>query len=464
MHRYILSALLTFSTFIQAQQFHGSWTGELSIGIQTLKINIHIDSIDTYVVKGSFDSPNQGAFGIDFNDVRIRNGELMCRLSEADITFHAELIGPDEMEGRWIQGGQSFGFPLKPLLDEERKPKRPQEPRPPFPYVEEAFFFINDNGDTLHGTLTIPKGKKRFPAVILITGSGPQDRNSEILGHRPFLVLADHLTRMGIAVLRFDERGVGESGGDFKRATTGDFGADVRRAYLKLLKHRRIDKKHVGLFGHSEGGWTAMIANKELQNTPPAFLIMAAASGLPAKELLLLQRDRIEQLQGLSKRQREKSREEVSVYFDIMLAAKSLEEAHTKLEGHFAVKARDHDDPEALRKEYSIISNSMLTPWFYFFLHYQVRDGIHAIKSPTLVINGRLDTQVPAEENTRSFFRILQQNRVPVEVKIYDSLNHLFQTCTDGNPMKYATIEETFNEDVMQDIGNFILNVKNRKE
>jgi fermentation-respiration switch protein FrsA (DUF1100 family) len=460
MHRYLFFLLLGFATFTYGQQFHGSWTGEMNIGIQKLKINIHIDSIEAHVVKGSFDSPNQGAFGIAFNDVRIRNGELMCRLSEADITFHAELMGPDEMEGRWIQGGQSFGFPLKPLLEEDRKPKRPQEPSPPFPYLEEAFFFINDDGDTLHGTLTIPRGRKRFPAVILITGSGPQDRNSEILGHKPFLVLADHLTRMGIAVLRFDERGVGESGGDFDRATTGDFGADVRQAYLKLLKHRRIDKKRVGLFGHSEGGWTAMIANNELQNTPPAFLIMAAASGLPAKELLLLQRDWIEELQGLSKRQREKSREEVSVYFDIMLAANSLEEAHTKLEGHFAVKARDYDDPEALRKEYAVISNSMLTPWFYFFLHYPVRDGIHAIKSPTLVINGRLDSQVPAEENTRSFLRILQQNRVPVEVKIYDSLNHLFQTCTDGNPMNYATIEETFNEQVMQDVGEFILRIK----
>ncbi|TVQ81574.1 MAG: hypothetical protein EA358_00525, partial [Flavobacteriales bacterium] len=418
MRRFLFFYFLGVTSFIHAQQFHGSWTGELNIGIQKLRINIHIDSVEAYVVKGSFDSPNQGVFGIAFNDVRIRNGELMCRLSEADITFHAELTGIDEMEGRWIQGGQSFGFPLRPLLEEDRKPKRTQELSLPLPYLEEAFSFINDNGDTLHGTLSIPAGRKRFPAVILITGSGPQDRNSEILGHKPFLVLSDHLTRMGIAVLRFDERGVGESGGDFERATTGDFGADVRQAYLKLLKHRRIDKKRVGLFGHSEGGWTAMIANSELQNSPPAFLIMAAASGVPAKELLLMQRDRIEKLQGLSKRQREKSAEEVTVYFDIMLEANSLEEAHTKLEGYFAVKARDYNDPEALRNEYAIISNSMLTPWFYFFLHYPVREGIHAIKSPTLVINGRLDTQVPAEENTRSFLRILQQNRVPVEVKI----------------------------------------------
>jgi fermentation-respiration switch protein FrsA (DUF1100 family) len=456
---YLLVLICGFTDLL-AQSFQGSWTGTLKVGIQELKLQIHVDSTGPHQVIANFDSPNQGAFGVPFSDVRIRNGVLLCRISEADITFQAELIAEDDMEGRWIQGGQSFPISLKPMLESEAKPIRPQEPKPPFPYREETFVFLSDQGDTLRGTLTIPNGRKRFPAVVLITGSGPQDRNSEILGHKPFLVLADYLTRSGIAVLRYDERGVGESGGSFETATTEDFGKDAASAYRSLIKLKRVDKKRVGFFGHSEGGWSALIANNELGSSPPAFLIMAAASGLPAKDLLLLQRDRIETVQGLSKRQREKSRQDVEVYFDLFLEANSLEEAQQKIEGHFAKLAQSSTDAEALRKQHDLVARSMLTPWFYFFMRYDVNEGIRNISSPTLVINGKLDTQVPAEENTRTFRRILQQNRIPVEVKLYDNLNHLFQTCTDGDPLKYASNEETFSEVVMQDIAEFILNRK----
>ena len=334
--------------------------------------------------------------------------------------------------------------------------KRPQDPID-FPYIQEEVKFVNPNGEHhLAGTLTMPKNKQFEQVVILISGSGPQDRNEEIaqFNHRPFLVLSDYLTRQGIAVLRYDDRGCYASEGDYDSATSRDFADDVNAAIVYLKERPDMQNKKIGLMGHSEGAMIAPMVAAE--NKAVDFVVSLAGMGMQGADLLVLQSEKIGLAEGASAelidinsgilrkmyhylRDSETSNKEVlkTGLFDI------LEKNYQNLPGIPAMS----DEEKAMFFEQQ--TSSLLTDWFLYFVQFAPVDYLSKVTCPFLAVNGALDTQVPVQENFEGMARALAHNS-QVTFKSFENLNHLFQTAKTGAPSEYRQIEETFNEDAMK--------------
>ncbi|MDZ7716434.1 MAG: alpha/beta fold hydrolase [Balneolaceae bacterium] len=279
-------SFLLIASSLFAQDITGQWNGVLNVMGSQLELVFHIEETDNGY-SATFDSPDQGAMGIPFSSASFSDDTLRLAASNISATYKG-VLKADSLIGTWSQGGQSFPLNMSRNEVKKEEPKRPQEPEKPYPYYEEEVTFKNEKDSlTLAGTLTIPEKTGSYPAVILISGSGAQNRNEEILGHKPFLVLADHLTRNGIAVLRYDDRGTAESTGDHSTATSKDFAQDVISAIEYLQSREEIDSDNIGLVGHSEGGLIApMVAN---DTDDVAFIVMLAGPGVPGKEISLMQ-------------------------------------------------------------------------------------------------------------------------------------------------------------------------------
>ncbi|MCH8545683.1 MAG: alpha/beta hydrolase [Cryomorphaceae bacterium] len=455
----ISSFLISISAY--GQDFNGSWIGKLDVGTMEMRINIHISTSESGQLTGTFDSPDQGAFDLPFTSVTVTDDELTCINESMGITLTAAFIEDNDLEARWLQGGMAFPVSFQRAEGPIGREKKKQDPVPPFPYEESFLFVVNEDGDTIHGTLTLPHDVKKAPLVILITGSGPQNRDSEILGHRPFLVLADYLSRRGIAVFRYDERGVGESGGNFETATSRDFAADAGLIIRTVANHKRIDNRRIGVYGHSEGAMVAAILNAEFIN--PNFLILAAGPGVPIPELLKRQTDDILRMQGTVRSKREDINSLNSDIYNFLLSSETLEAASVKINNYFnklIEKADDQNDKESLQRIMETkksMRDNVMTPWFHFFIKFDPDHYYSQINIPTLIINGKKDLQVWWEDNPTAIKRLISASgNEQVEMKIYDNINHLFQTSETGAPMEYAGNEETFNVDIMADIATFI--------
>jgi len=339
---------------------------------------------------------------------------------------------------------------------------RPQEPKKPYPYIERQVEYTNlKAGVKLVGTLTLPSDKGPFPAVLLITGSGPKDRNETVFGHRPFLVLADYLTRQGIAVLRVDDRGVGESTGDFSQATSEDFASDVLagREYLKTRKE--INPEQIGLIGHSEGGLIApMVAVK---SPDVAFIVLMAGTGLTGEEILYLQGALISRAMGVSEEDIAKNRQFNEKIFSLIKEEKDEKTIEEKLRQMFMAdwaelneeEKKAIGDPEVYLKAQL---QSLLSPWLKFFLTYDPKPTLSKVKCPVLAINGEKDLQVPPKENLSAIEEALVAGgNKNFTVEELPGLNHLFQTAQTGVPSEYAKIEETISPIALKIIGDWIL-------
>ncbi len=274
-------------TEVPTKSIAGAWQGTLKVGDVSIRLVLNLTEKTPGKWTGGLDAPDSGRKGVPIDEVTIKDDFIDLKLRSVPATFAGKLNKQwSEAKGTWTQGGQSFNMTFRRLAKpEEVKLNRPQEPTKPYPYLEEEVVFDNKTDAVrLAGTLTLPKGAGPFPAVVLITGSGPQDRDETLFGHRPFWVLADYLTRRGIAVLRVDDRGVGKSTGDFNKATVEDFARDTF-AGLEYLKSRKaIDDKRMGLIGHSEGGTVAFLLAS--QSTEVAFVVAMAGPGLKGDELL----------------------------------------------------------------------------------------------------------------------------------------------------------------------------------
>ncbi|MCC5918051.1 MAG: alpha/beta hydrolase [Cryomorphaceae bacterium] len=468
MRNLFIGSLCLLVTTIWAQQPTGSWKGVLDAGMQKLNINLHIKSLPDNKFSGTFDSPDQHAFDIPLSSVGLENGQIVITETSGNIRMVLDFKGEDSLSGTFTQGNQSFPiwFARASAEQIEAERRRPQDPEKPYPYVQEDLSFVNANGDTIFGTLTYPEGRGKFPGVVLVTGSGPQNRNSEILGHRPFLVLSDYLTRKGIAVFRYDERGVGESGGDFDEATTLDFAEDASLALITMANHKKVHNKRVGIFGHSEGGLIAPIVNQKHQS--PNFMILAATPAIPMDQLLLTQQALVLESQGYSQTQIEEHTGKFRDIFQLIQSSPDLETAEKKVQSFFQSEIDQIDDPNtqrAMMAEVNSIKSSMLNPWFIFFIKYNPLESLQSIEVPTLVINGKRDLQVPSSENIPAMKKAFSSGKnPPVEYKVYENLNHLFQTTETGAPDEYGSIDETFNEAVMEDIANFIISQRKGKK
>ncbi len=366
------------------------------------------------------------------------------------------------IEGTLKQFGQEFPMNLSQTPVEKEKANRPQEPTPPYPYYTEEVTFNNDGADiTLAGTLSLPKKNGNFPAVILISGSGPQNRNEEVLEHKPFLVIADYLTRNGIAVLRYDDRGVEKSTGNFNTATTADFATDVENAVSYLQTRKEINKKKIGLIGHSEGGIIApMIAAK---SDDLAFIVLLAGTGIPGKQLLDLQQRLMAEASGLSGSNLEKMLSITKNAHDIVKKSEGFEQLYTDLSAYFKKVLEDNPNsgkPAGISDEdfikYQV--GQFANPWMIYFIKHNPTPVLEKVKCPVLALNGAKDLQVPSEINLRAIREALEKGgNKDVTTKEFAELNHLFQECKTGLPAEYGDIEQTFSPVVLEEILNWIL-------
>jgi pimeloyl-ACP methyl ester carboxylesterase len=423
----------------------GIWQGTLKVGAIELRLAFHIMEKEGKF-SSKMDSIDQGAKDIPVNTTEFADSKLTLKIPAAKIVYTGTLQADgDTIKGEFDQG-MKMTLDLK-RVDKVTELKRPQHPKIPYPYhAEDVTFDSNAKAVKLAGTFTKPKGDGPYPTVVLISGSGPQDRNEELMGHKPFLVLADYLARKGIAVLRYDDRGVGKSTGDHEKATTKDFAADAAGAVAWLKARQDVGK--IGLMGHSEGGLIAPLTATESADV--GFIIMLAGPGIPGDEILNAQRDLILKAAGVNEETRKKVGEVGKKLIDLVKAGadkKKLIEASLELEKSLTadeLKALGADK-KADGKAGEAALDRLLTPWFKFFLNYDPRPTLQKVKCPVLAINGELDLQVPFKENLDEIAKAVKAGgNNDVTTKAFPKLNHLFQTCATGHPKEYGQIEETF--------------------
>ena len=465
---FLLSQLIAANQIypIQSEQFDikGTWQGVLKISSVELRIVFNVAEDSTGKLTATLDSPDQGAYEIPVDEVIIDNDSVKFIIKSVAGFYEGKIIEDSVMiDGNWNQGGMILPLALR-KVEKVEKPNRPQEPKEPFPYKKEEVMFENKNADiTLAGTLTIPEGEGSFPAVILITGSGAQNRDEELLGHKPFLVLADYLSRNGIAVLRFDDRGVGESTGDFTSATSEDFAGDVLSAVEYLKSRSEINPGQIGLAGHSEGGIIAPMAAVESEEV--AFIILMAGPGLPGDEILMLQTELINKANEMDEEELKEILKLSREIYDIILVEKDSTIADSTLRELFEEQYNEmsEEEKEGMGDKQIFFENkikTLLSPWFTFFIRYDPYPTLTRVKCPVLAIIGEKDLQVPPKENLsaieKAFKKGGNQNFKTLELQ---GLNHLFQTAETGSPLEYGKIEETFSPDAMKVIKDWILEV-----
>lgn len=441
----LIACLLPVMAF--CQDITGHWNGTLAVAPQVkLHIVVNVEKTDTGY-HATLDSPDQGAKGIPINTFTLTGNLVNLESKAIHATYTGEYKG-DSITGTFTQQGHPVPLALYRGAA-VAAPKRPQEPHAPFPYYTEDVTFSNPGAQiTLAGTLSLPKKEGRFPAVILISGSGPQNRDEELLGHKPFAVLADHLTRQGIAVLRYDDRGTAASTGKFLTATSQDFANDAASAIAYLKTRKEI--KQIGLMGHSEGGVIApMVA---ATNKDVAFIVMLAGTGITGDQIIYLQNTLISRAEHIPESTIEKNTALNKGAFDIIKNNKSDSLTRMALAKYF------YQNTDSATAKSEINALSAMLPWMKFFLAYDPVPTLKKVHCPVLAINGAKDLQVPASANLPVIEKALKAGgNKDVTIREYPNLNHLFQEANTGSPTEYSNIEQTFSPQVMDDITKWIL-------
>jgi uncharacterized protein len=441
------------------------WQGKISVGAGiSLRLVLHVQKTEDGGLIGKLDSPDQGAKGLHVNSVTLDETKLAFELKAISATFEGKLnADKSEAAGTFTQAGAKLPLTLK-KTDKLTALLRPQTPKPPFPYkVEELTYKNEPAGITLAGTLTVPEGRGPFPAVILISGSGAQDRDETIFEHRPFHVLADMSTRRGIAVLRVDDRGVGGSSGSVSKSTSDDFAGDVMAGIAVLKARPDIDGRKIGLMGHSEGGIIApMVAAR---SSDVAFIVLLAGTGLPGDEILMMQGRLIAKVMGASEKDLDKQKGLQARLFGIMKTETDPQKARTAMREELK-KLLSEASPEERKAagDADSFAESQLkmlqSPWFRFFLSYDPRPTLEKVHCPVLALNGEKDLQVPPKEDLAEIAKALKKGgNTRVLTKELPGLNHLFQTCKTGAVSEYSEIEETIAPAALKVIGDWVSEV-----
>jgi len=458
-----MKSLFLFALFISISSFGqditGQWNGVLKVQGTQLRLVFNVTKTDKDF-SSTMDSPDQGAKGIPVTNTTFDNSKIKFEVANARIEYNGELK-ENEIVGTFKQGGQEFPMNLSRKAIEKEVVKRPQEPTKPYSYYSEDVTFENTKANiSLSGTLTLPKKDGNFPVVILITGSGPQNRDEELLGHKPFLVISDYLTKNGIAVLRYDDRGVGQSKGDFKTATSADFATDVESAITFLKTRKEIKKNKIGLVGHSEGGLIApMVASK---SKDVSFIVLLAGTGIQGDKLLLLQQELIAKANGVSETDIKKSIETNSKLFEMVVKSNDNMKLKTYLTNSINETLKNDTSaeiPNGMTKDefVSMQVNQISSPWMQYFMKFNPATTLEKVKCPVLAVNGEKDLQVPPKENLTAIKNALTKGgNKNVTTKEFLNLNHLFQECKTGAPGEYSTIEQTFSPTALEEIANWI--------
>lgn len=418
----VVFAMMAFAANAQ----EGSWNGELNV------MGNKVPLVFNFSTNGcTIDSPSQGVNGIQAEKTVKDDGTISVKVGMIGATFEGKMTD-GEIKGTYVQNGFPLPLTLKPG---KQVVKRPQTPVPPFPYKEEAVSFTNAQY-TFNGTLTLPENySKNTPVVLMVTGSGQQNRDEELFSHKPFAVIADALARQGIASLRYDDRGWGDKSVNFADFTTDDFRQDAAAA-LPLLR-KRFNK--VGILGHSEGGTIAMMLAAEGKAD---FIVSLAGMAISGKETLIMQNRQAMSAIGLPK-------ETVDSYCNSI--SKALDEIAS---GKKASEINIDDVPQALKPITIKALQQADTPYIRHFLTVDVGKLLPEIKCPVLALNGTKDTQVDCDANTTRIEKGLADCKH--SIKKIDGVNHLFQHCNTGIVTEYQQIEETISPEVLQEVAKWI--------
>jgi len=461
----LFSMALAAPTFaLSAQDVTGAWHGVLDVMGTRLRLVFHVSKSGSDY-SSTLDSPDQGATGIPVTatTLKVSNVDSTLRFELANINaVFVGNVGGDSVTGTWTQGMNDFPLVLArtvPSADLSAR-NRPQEPVRPYPYRDEEVSFRNEDAAlTLAGTLTLPVGPGPHPAVVLISGSGPQNRDEEVFGHRPFLVLADYLTRQGIAVLRYDDRGIGGSTGRYEIATSRDFATDAAAAVKYLSTRPEIDHARIGLVGHSEGALIAPMVSA--METSVDFIVLLAGTGVPGREISLMQARTLRMFPVTDEAAYErftaraieiassnadlatKRRELTRHYESITPVLESMLPAGTDVDAFIALQVA-----ESTR------------PWHQFFLAYDPATDLAKLTVPVLSLHGGRDLQVPPAMNQPGIRRALERSALAEDdyvIKTLPGLNHMFQESETGAMQEYPTLEQTFAPSALTEISEWIL-------
>jgi uncharacterized protein len=462
--------------------WEGNWEGKLSISGIQIRIGFTFTKKGDGSWSGVMHSPDQGAKDKPLSSVEITDNKVKADFKAAKAMYEGQLSADGTtLKGEWRQADLKLPLELK-RVEKISTLKRPQTPKKPYPYREEEVTYENTKHKVkLEGSLTLPQGDGPFPCVLLITGSGMQDRDETLFGHKPFLVLADHLTRNGIAVLRVDDRGANKSSKVSQDDTSADFMEDVLAGVNYLKTRKEINPKKIGLMGHSEGGLIAPMAAAQAPDDI-AFIILLAGTGLPGDQIMGMQSRALLKATGAPEKfldwnagvhrqliallrvekdvnaVREKTKEILTAEMGKMepdvrvFLAKSVAALKGKTEGNEEPKLE-----ELVLKQMEPQIKAFTGGWFRFFLQFDPRPTLSKVKCPVLALNGELDLQVPPKENLAEIAKALKAGgNADVTVKEFPKLNHLFQTCKTGSVSEYGQIEETIAPNVLECITEWI--------
>ena len=444
-----------------------AWIGKLQMGPLQPVMQFRIVNSAADTQRAYFDSITEGLTGFEASWAK-EGGQLKFDVARIKLTYRGTLnAAGDVAEGTWSQGGRDLPLILKKQLtaydNENVWENRPQRPTGPFPYDAHEVTFDNViDGVSLAGTLTIPRGPGQHPAVVLISGSGPQDRDETLMEHKPFLVLADYLTRRGVAVLRYDDRGTGSSTGNFADATTADFANDAAAAVEFLTAHERIDANAIGLAGHSEGGLVAPMVVSLRQDI--GFVVLMAATGVDGRAISISQAESMSRAMGADDEGVALELAITRLAVDIAINAEPDADIRADLAEALeqVIETIPEDErPTAgkrIRESIGMLESRLQTPWMRFFLTYDPQPALRQIKCPVLAIIGSKDTQVIPALNLPEIEKALKEGGNPdYELVELPGLNHLFQACETGAMSEYASIQETFNPAALEKIGDWIV-------
>jgi dienelactone hydrolase len=448
----IIISILTSSLAI-GQEIAGQWNGLLKVPGAQLRIVVNISKTETGYISTA-DSPDQNANGIPVATTTFENSILKLEIPVINGSYEGTLNNDNIIVGKLTQNGQSFDVNLSKEIVQKQVFSRPQEPKKPYPYYTEDVKFVNKTANvTLGGTLSLPKKEGNFPVVILITGSGAENRDEEIFGHKPFLVLSDYLTKKGIAVLRLDDRGIGESTGSSSTSTTLDFATDIQAGVDYLKTRNEINKKKIGLIGHSEGGIIAPIVAGNSKDIN--FIVLLAGPGLRGDKILLLQNELIKRKSGMPEIEIQKEKEIFKGAYDLIIAS-SVNDGNLKSTISTYLKTQYNDPSKDATVE--MLTAQVTNTWWYNFIRLDPVPFLKKVKCPVLALNGSKDLQVPAAVNLDAIKKTLADSgNKKVTTKVVPNLNHLFQECQTGLPTEYETIEQTFSPIALEEISNWLL-------
>lgn len=455
----LLLLLIPVSFIVAAQpsRLKGDWTGHLQVNMQVqLRLVFHIK--DSLQLTATFDSPDQGAFGIACDEVTTKGDSVYISIKRIRGQFSGLYVIQNDtaqLHGSWQQGINQLPLKLRKVLPAALKQERPQHPVSPFPYGTEEVQYINKDGSvTLAGTLTLPKTTARVAAIILITGSGQQDRDETLFGHKPFWVIADALTKQGYAVLRVDDRGMGKSKGDVANATSLDFASDVITSFEYLKTRPEIDPKQIGLLGHSEGGViAALVAAKKKE---VAFMIFLAGPAVPGYAVIEEQGVAMMKITGVPPSVAEEfrmlSRNMSQIVIKAGTKGAAREEFSNEMRKWFPSASPQAKAILSVQTESDAIGyanraiDQTYNPWFRYFLEFDPAAEIKKSTCPVLALYGEKDIQVIPTQNMLPMQKALKASRKEKSFSVQEvkGVNHLFQHCKTCKIDEYGKLTETF--------------------